>query len=598
MKLPPRAPSVSPRLRIFHSLQSLFSTYTGQSCLYVPARNRSEWMQLIPSPKRQQLHDFERYFEKIAPRDAFVQGHFDRVFKDRKARRGRFGGCVDFFSPVLRDGACEGFIISGPFREKPWTADELRSRWKEISGAEGDDLSPDFIRYVTTALDIPVLDEVGMEGYARLLELLGRWLAGDEDEEMLAEIVRLRCDVFAPRFFHLYWAEWTLGLDKFFSRQPSSQGLAPWEREEMGLARVPNLVLALMAHPKEKGRGLADQLCRARDFQWEAFHLARRLGDAVAQPLGDYGAVVITSVTPTASATQGRLEAREKALLFRKEMEKKIGQAVLVGVGSVRPDGVDLTRSYREAVAALHLCLQTGQNFGFVESTAGEREGVPIAGLRDSMRELAEAVAFSSKGRLAIARDRFVRQVLFASHGQTESVRLHFLSALQLLLERFESRSGVPRAVARRLGDDLADHVATARNLPELIALFAGSLEALDRYLENPREAGAIARVEDALRAIEDEPGKPWKLRELCRRTGLSAPTFLKRFRKLTGMGFGPYLRKLRIQKARQMLREGSLTLERIAQECGFNSASYLIQVFQKSLGTSPQKYRKATHEV
>ena len=47
-----------------------------------------------------------------------------------------------------------------------------------------------------------------------------------------------------------------------------------------------------------------------------------------------------------------------------------------------------------------------------------------------------------------------------------------------------------------------------------------------------------------------------------------------------------------RDDEARQMLQEGPLTLERIAQECGFNSASYLIQAFKRTLGTSPRKYK------
>ncbi len=584
MKRPSNDPFFSPRLRLFQAIQNLFTTYPGQACLYVPASNRVEWMMLIPAPKLRQLHDFERYFEKIHERDAYMQSTINRVSKERRTLRGRFAGAVDFVTPVLRNGVCEGFVISGPFREKAWTAEELRRRWKEISGEEGGDINPDFIRYVTVALDMPVLDEKGMEGYARALELLARWLLGDEDDRMLEEIGDLRRDVFAPRFFHLYWAQWTIGLDKYFSRLPAGHEPAAWEHEEMGVTRPPNVVLALMPRPEGKVTGLVEDLCRARAFQWEAFHIARRLGEAVADPLGDYGAVVITSVRSSGGA--------------QAELEKRFGMTVLAGVGSVRAGGVDLARSYREAVAALHMAIQTGQNPSFVEATAGEREGVPIAGLRVSMRELAEALSLASKGRLAIAREKFTRQVLFASHGQFENVRVHFLSALQILLERFEARSGVPRNVARTLGDDLVDKVAAARNLPELIAVFAGSLSALERYQENPREAGSIAKVEDALKAIEEEPGKPWKLQELCRRTGLSAPTFLKRFRKLAGVGFGPYLRKTRLQKARQMLQEGSLTLDRIAMECGFNSASYLIQVFQKNLGTSPRKYRRVPREV
>jgi transcriptional regulator GlxA family with amidase domain len=40
------------------------------------------------------------------------------------------------------------------------------------------------------------------------------------------------------------------------------------------------------------------------------------------------------------------------------------------------------------------------------------------------------------------------------------------------------------------------------------------------------------------------------------------------------------------------MLRETDLTIPRIAEASGFNSASYLTQVFRKDLGMSPVKYR------
>jgi len=69
---PPPDASISPRLRIFQDVQSLFSTYAGASCLYVLAYARNERMILIPARKRHQLHDFERSSDKIAARDRFV----------------------------------------------------------------------------------------------------------------------------------------------------------------------------------------------------------------------------------------------------------------------------------------------------------------------------------------------------------------------------------------------------------------------------------------------------------------------------------------------------------------------------------------------
>jgi hypothetical protein len=284
MKRPSNDPFFSPRLRLFQAIQNLFPRIrTGLS---LRSREQSRRMDDVdPGPKLRQLHDFGVTSRRSTSR-RFMQSTIHRVSKERRTLRGRFAGAVDFVTPVLRNGVCEGFVISGPFREKAWTAEELRRRWKEISGEEGGDINPDFIRYVTVALDMPVLDEKGMEGYARALELLARWLLGDEDDRMLEEIGDLRRDVFAPRFFHLYWAQWTIGLDKYFSRLPAGHEPAAWEHEEMGVTRPPNVVLALMPRPEGKATGLVEDLCRARAFQWEAFHIARRLGEAVADPLG------------------------------------------------------------------------------------------------------------------------------------------------------------------------------------------------------------------------------------------------------------------------------------------------------------------------
>jgi len=409
---------------------------------------------------------------------------------------------------------------------------------------------------------------------------------------MLEEIGRLGREVFAPRLPHPYWVDWTLGIDKFNARGGKIPALFQWEREEMGITRPPTVVAALMPQPSGPRGGLVSELCRARLFQHETFLAARKYPETAAGPLGDYGCLLLFSPKPGVPAAQARLDVRDQLQAFRKEMEKKFKTTVLAGVGSIQPNGGDLVRSYRDAVAGLHLAVQSGQNPSFVVATEGEREGVPTAGLRASMREMADALTRASQGRLAIARDKFVRQVLFASHGQSETVRHHFLSALHILLERFEARSGVSLGAARTLGDDLADRVAQARNLPDLMSSFTGALEALERYQEKPREAVAAARVEEVLKDLESEPGKNWKLSGLCKRTGMSAPTFLKWFKKLTGTGFGPYLRRARLTKAKQMLQEGHLTLDRIALECGFNSASYFIQAFKRTQGTSPRKYK------
>ena len=51
--------------------------------------------------------------------------------------------------------------------------------------------------------------------------------------------------------------------------------------------------------------------------------------------------------------------------------------------------------------------------------------------------------------------------------------------------------------------------------------------------------------------------------------------------------------RSKRIQKAKELLRDESLSVEAIAEQVGYNDYFYFTKVFKKNTGISPSKYRK-----
>jgi AraC family transcriptional regulator len=57
-------------------------------------------------------------------------------------------------------------------------------------------------------------------------------------------------------------------------------------------------------------------------------------------------------------------------------------------------------------------------------------------------------------------------------------------------------------------------------------------------------------------------------------------------------MGFGPYIRNLRIEKSIQLLIAKKLTLSEIAYECGFADQSHFIRCFKDAMGMTPLTYR------
>ncbi|MGY4970243.1 GlxA family transcriptional regulator [Streptomyces nigrescens] len=85
---------------------------------------------------------------------------------------------------------------------------------------------------------------------------------------------------------------------------------------------------------------------------------------------------------------------------------------------------------------------------------------------------------------------------------------------------------------------------------------------------------------------------RPLSLRELAARESMSVRTFTRRFREEVGISPLQWLTQQRIERARQLLEETDLTVDRIAAEAGFGTAASLRQHLQSALGVSPRAYR------
>src|SRR5690606_18920896 len=79
----------------------------------------------------------------------------------------------------------------------------------------------------------------------------------------------------------------------------------------------------------------------------------------------------------------------------------------------------------------------------------------------------------------------------------------------------------------------------------------------------------------------------------MARRALMSSRTFARRFRSQVGATPAAWLNRQRLLRAQQLLEESSLSLERIAAECGFGTAAVMRHHFVKTLQTTPTAYRR-----
>lgn len=73
----------------------------------------------------------------------------------------------------------------------------------------------------------------------------------------------------------------------------------------------------------------------------------------------------------------------------------------------------------------------------------------------------------------------------------------------------------------------------------------------------------------------------------------MSRAAFAKQFKDLVGETMFAYLSQLRIQRAKEMLRNTKLPVDDIALKIGYESERAFTKTFGKYVGMTPKQYRK-----
>jgi transcriptional regulator GlxA family with amidase domain len=99
-------------------------------------------------------------------------------------------------------------------------------------------------------------------------------------------------------------------------------------------------------------------------------------------------------------------------------------------------------------------------------------------------------------------------------------------------------------------------------------------------------------RVRTTIDAIERDLDQPLGVSELARRVNLSRSRFTILFRDEIGCSPARYLRDARLERARQLLENTSLSIKEVMAQAGFNDPSHFTRDFSKRYGAAPRVFR------
>ena len=99
--------------------------------------------------------------------------------------------------------------------------------------------------------------------------------------------------------------------------------------------------------------------------------------------------------------------------------------------------------------------------------------------------------------------------------------------------------------------------------------------------------------IDNVIADIREHYTEDISLTSLAEKYNVSTGHMSKLIKDCLDMNFSDYVASLRIQRAKELLTDDSISIQEIAEIVGYNDYFYFTKVFKKVEGISPSKYRR-----
>lgn len=169
--------------------------------------------------------------------------------------------------------------------------------------------------------------------------------------------------------------------------------------------------------------------------------------------------------------------------------------------------------------------------------------------------------------------------------------------SIALVFLRYINQWNLGDKIAFRTGLGLLMHAdlhETWQAAVEYLFLLAGVIFDIQKKEQDNRAKDVVSNIQQFIRSNIDKQLSLVMLAEIVHFN----PSYLSRFfKQMTGTNIMDYILNVRIEKARELLKDDGLKINDIAAKVGYESSNAFIRFFKKAVGATPQEYREVNRK-
>jgi two-component system, response regulator YesN len=278
---------------------------------------------------------------------------------------------------------------------------------------------------------------------------------------------------------------------------------------------------------------------------------------------------------------------------IQQAVEKYLKFTVAIGVGNVCSDIIHLSRSYQSALAALdYRFLMVDNSIIIIEDIEPERNHSIVF---DEIKEhtLSSSIKVGSRKDISDTVDKLFNEII-DSKTSFKDYQVYLMEMLTTVLK-----------TARNANVDIDNVIGINRSfltefyslggLAEVKAWFMDISVKIMEHIAKERQDTSKHIVENAKKYVKDHfHESDVTINGVCDYLHISPTYFSFIFKRETKITFINYLTNVRMDAAKELLRNTGMKAFEIAEKVGYSEPNYFSYSFKKKFGMSPSEYRNS----
>lgn len=292
----------------------------------------------------------------------------------------------------------------------------------------------------------------------------------------------------------------------------------------------------------------------------------------------------------------GEMDQQQVFLLGQQlldEVNREMQTHCTIGISGQCSSLIDLPQAYEDALEALEYRILYGD--GFVISIDDIRIDSK-SGFHYPKQLEEQLLAHLKTARTEEALHMFDE---FISEINAHKNKLHynqiqplFVQLLTAILNAYSQLGADMRAI---LGSEVDPYreLLEQDSMDRIGRWFQRLIRLTTAYIEQETNAKGNHHISKIIEIIEREYGQDISLNTVAEQLNLNPAYISRLFKQITGQPFIDVLKKVRIEKSKELLVQSDLKIGEIGKQVGYSNSYYFIKVFKEMIGLTPGEYKK-----